>query len=409
MRIALLNNRALRATLHELGIARGRLIQAGLPPNPRLEAEVLPERNTEIELTVEYDLTSALLAPVRSHAAKAELEAERKRAAATVIETGFAARAAFYALQSAEQRLAIAQRALDAWAAGRDAARALLEAGNVPELDARTQEAAYVRTRVSVAQLELEVASRREALNRLLGLHGEDTKWTTRGRLPPAPARPGVPEELEARAIEASLELGETQHRLEGVSRRIGLTRAEGWMPDLSVDVHTLYGNPEARPGEPAEGPWRVGGGVSLTLPLFNRRQGTLVAQRAELAALSERFVGAAIDLRSAAREARNQLLSAHARVRRYEDEILPPQRRVTEQTLLQYNAMQIGIFPLLSARREELDVELAFVETLREYWTAAAAMDALLAGRRVGGVGGGTAASAVGSMAGAGAGEGGH
>src|SRR5512134_2660922 len=34
VRLALLNNRELRATLREMGIARGRLIQAGLLPNP---------------------------------------------------------------------------------------------------------------------------------------------------------------------------------------------------------------------------------------------------------------------------------------------------------------------------------------------------------------------------------------
>lgn len=79
----------------------------------------------------------------------------------------------------------------------------------------------------------------------------------------------------------------------------------------------------------------------------------------------------------------------------------------MTEQTLPQYNAMQIGIFQLLQARREELDVELAYVETLREYWTAAAAVDALLQGRRVSDVA--SSSIAVGTTAGAGAGEGGH
>jgi outer membrane protein TolC len=45
---------------------------------------------------------------------------------------------------------------------------------------------------------------------------------------------------------------------------------------------------------------------------------------------------------------------------------------------------MQLGVFQLLQARREQLDVELAYVETLREYWSAAAALDTLLAGHRV-------------------------
>src|SRR6187399_3276069 len=175
VRVALLNNRELRATLREMGIARGRLIQAGLLPNPVVEAELLPERNTQLELRAEYDITSAILAPFRARAAEPELEAARYRAAAAVVELGFRVRTAFYRLQSAEQRLGIAQRGLDAYAAGRDAARAMLEAGNVPELDAASQEIAYERARITVAQLELEVATERERVQRLLGTHGTDT------------------------------------------------------------------------------------------------------------------------------------------------------------------------------------------------------------------------------------------
>jgi outer membrane protein TolC len=57
---------------------------------------------------------------------------------------------------------------------------------------------------------------------------------------------------------------------------------------------------------------------------------------------------------------------------------------------------MQIGVFQLLSARREALDVELAELETLREYWTAVAALQALLTGVQVDGS---AATGAVGSV----------
>lgn len=56
--------------------------------------------------------------------------------------------------------------------------------------------------------------------------------------------------------------------------------------------------------------------------------------------------------MRSHARELRNRLLSAHARVRSYESTLVPAQRTVMEQTLLQYNAMQLSVFELLAARR---------------------------------------------------------
>lgn len=380
VRVALLNNRELRALLRELGIARGRLVQAGLLPNPNVEFEVEAEEERTLQLGLEWDITSAILAPMRSRAERPALEAARHRAAAQVVETGFSVRASFYALQAAEQRLAIAQQVLDSLAAGRDMARALFDAGNTREFELASHEAAFERARIVTTQLELEVIQARERVQRLLGLHGEDTAWTIAASLPDAPADAPSTERLETRALEASLELREARHRLEGLARRSDVTRLAGWLPDVSVGVRAARAH--AEPGGERE--VLVGGGVTMSLPLFDRRQGTAAAIDAELGALGERYFGMAIDVRSAAREVASRVESAHARARRYAEVLVPSQRRVTEQTVLHYNAMQLGIFQLLQVRRDQLDVELAYAETLREYWTAAAELEALLAGRRV-------------------------
>ena len=384
VRVALLNNRALRAELRELGVARGRLIQARQVANPVFEVESLPERNTAVEMRVEYDLTSLVLAPLRARAAAADLAAERFDAAGAVIQLGYDVRLAFHALQSAMQRLAIAQRALDAFAASRDAAAALLEAGSVSALDASSQIAAYEKARVTVAQLELAVADRREALQRLLGTHGEDTAWTIRADLPPVPDAVPDSDRPESRALKASHDLAAMKNRLEAIARRTKLSRTEGWLPDVEVDLHTLYGDPEAAPGMRPRGQWGVGGGVSLSVPIFDRKRGTIRAHEAEFDALMERYHGLAIELRSTARELHNRVVSAHARARQFQNVILPAQRRVVEETQLQHNAMQLGIFQLVQARRDQLEVELAHVETVREFWDANAAREALFAGRRV-------------------------
>jgi outer membrane protein TolC len=389
VRVALLNNRELRARLREVGIARGRLIQAGLLPNPRAEAELLPERNTQVELRLEYDLTLAVLAPMRGHAAAPELEAARFRAAAAVVELGYRVRVAFYGLQAALSRLSLGHQLLDAAAASKDAAQALFDAGNAQELGLASTDVAYQKARVLVAQLELDVATERERLARLLGTHGADPEWSVVLPLGEVAREPDVPERVELRALEASLELSEAKQRLEGLARRTGVNRTAGWLPDIAVDVHVLEGEPQNEPpGADHDGP-RLGAGVSLTIPLFDRKQGDGVALEAEFDALLERYYGMAVDVRSAAREAASRVRSFHARARQYQDVIVPAQKRVTEQTLLQYNAMQIGVFELLGARREEIDVELAHVETLREYWSAVAGLEALLAGRRVAGDGG--------------------
>ena len=383
VRVALLNNRELRATLRELGVARGHLMQAGMLPNPVVEVEVMPERNSRLELRVEWDITSAVLAPRRARAMEPELAAARYRVAGAVVDLGYRVRVAFYAVLAAQQSLEVAQRMLDAYAAGRDAARAIFEAGNSAELDLASQEVAYERARITVAQLELDVATAREGLQRLLGAHGEDTAWNVTGQLEDVPSSVTLPDELETNALRASLELQATRERLESLARRTGVTRMEGWLPDVAVDLHALNGNPEDGALGGSRG-WRFGGGVSVGVPLFDQRRGTTRALEAEFDALMERYYGMAVDLRSAAREARNRVVSAHARAQQYQAVILPAQARVTQQTLLQYNAMQVGISQLLQARREELDAQLALVATRREYWSAAAELEALLAGQRV-------------------------
>jgi cobalt-zinc-cadmium efflux system outer membrane protein len=382
VRIAVLNNRELRAQLRDMGVERGQLMQAGVVANPLVEVEFLPERNSSVALRIEYEITSLILAPVRAKAAANELESARYRAAGAIVQTGFQVRAAFYALQSAQMRLQIAKRSLDAFAASRDAAEALLKAGNLRELDASSHVLAHERAQVTMNKLELEVANAFEHVHRLLSLDGTHTRWTVASPLPLAPTSLLIVDKLETTALDASLEMNEIRQRLEGLARQAGYTALSGWIPTIDVDVHALVGDPEAV--NPSAAPVRLGVGVAVRLPIFDQQRGTKRVIEAQRDALLERYHGLAINLRSHIRETRNNLGSAHSRSLQYQQTLLPTQAKVFEHTLRQYNAMQLGVFQLLQARREQLDVELEHVETLAEYWTARAAMEALLAGKFV-------------------------
>ncbi len=385
VRIAILQNRELRAVLRDVGVARGRVLQAGLLPNPLVEAEFVPERDSLLALRVEYDLKGAVLAPLRAQAFAPELEVARYRAAQGVIELGYQVRAAVYRVQSTTQRLQIAQRVLDGFAAARDATEAMHAAGNVANLERASREAAYQKARVVVAELELEAANEREDLHQRLGVFGAQTNWTLASGLPEAPKTLALPDALEAAVLRANLAMHETRHELEGLARKAGVARIDGLLPDLSVDAHALL--TDTQDGTAGGNPrgWRFGAGVTMGLPVFNRNQGTSLSLEAQFDAGLERYLGAAVELRSEARKARARVVSAHARARQYQEVIVPAQRVVTDETLLQYNAMQVGIYQVLAARREALEVDLAEVEMRREYWTARALLDALLAGARPG------------------------
>lgn len=394
--IGLARNRALRADLRELGVARGALLTASLLPNPEAEIELRAPQDraqpVQVDLRLEVALTHALLTPMRVEAARSDLESARYRVAGRVLETTYEIRRTFYAARAAEERWQIAMRSLDALAASRDAAEMLGAAGNVRELDVATRVAAYEEARLDAAAIELERATTREALVRATGLFGDETAFTIALDAEPLPALEDAAQ-LESRAIASSLELAALRTRASAIGARLDLARLEGWLPEARVDVHAEQDGTS----------WEVGGGVAFSLPLFDHREGIAMAHQAELDGLIERYEGTAIDVRSAVREARARLEASHGRVRHYDEVVLPAWARVVEQTRLQYDAMQIGIFEVVAALRARLGAELGAASARADYLTASAAMDALLAGRRVSG-----AASAPGPSMDA-APEGGH
>jgi cobalt-zinc-cadmium efflux system outer membrane protein len=377
--IAFRNNRHLRASLRDLGVARGWLAQAATLPNPVFEFDLRYQTDRtqplQGDLRLEFGLTRAILTTQRAGVARAELETAQARVAGTALNLGFEVRAAFYGVQASEERLAAANMALDAFAASRDAARALHQAGNITTLDLSMQEAAYETARITVAEIELERLDRREHLQRLLGLHGDATEWTLAGALPATPEALSLETMTETRALQASLDLAAQRANLEALARRVGLSRSEGWLPDITVDAH----------GQQDGFTYEIGGGARLTLPVFDQRRGATAAYGAQFDAALERYYASAVDLRSALRETRNRLRSAHARARQYDAVIVPARERVLRETLLQYNGMQVSVFQLLQARRELLDATLARAEIRREFWTAASVSDALFAGRQIG------------------------
>jgi outer membrane protein, heavy metal efflux system len=65
-----------------------------------------------------------------------------------------------------------------------------------------------------------------------------------------------------------------------------------------------------------------------------------------------------------------------------YKDVLLPLRQQLVDETQLQFNAMNVGVFQLLQAKRDQIETARVYVDVLRDYWTARARVDQLLAGR---------------------------
>ncbi|WP_342377353.1 TolC family protein [Myxococcus stipitatus] len=378
VRIALLNNRDLRAAMHELGIATGNLVQASLPPIPELELELSKpggEHELQVGVGVEYSLSDLLLLPQRRGVALAERASERARTAGEVLSLAYRTRLAFYDVQARRQQLELRNLALRNAQARYATAAELEKVGNLRALDLATERSAVESARLAVAEAENGVQDSREALNVLLGVFGAGTQWTVDSLLGDPSDALSKQDGLEARAIESSLDLSALRGRMEAAELRRKLAATEGFLPDVSGGVS----------GEREDDRWQMGAHIKVGVPLFDRKRGERISALSSRESLKARYEATATSIRASLRQTRFRVESTASRAKHVRDVLLPATRKALEETVLQYNAMQLGVFDLLRAQDNVTNAASTYVDTLLEHHRARAALEQLLAGRHEG------------------------
>ena len=372
--IALLNNHGVRAEIEELGIAEARRVQARRLPNPTVEGAIRfdGEGRPELEVGAMIDITDLLLLASRSGAASVEVEAAKLSAIGSMLDLSYDTRRAFYAFQAAAELLELRRTVLDAFDASADLATRLREAGNITELDLANQHSLFEEARFEFQEAEVGLTAARERLNALMGLWGGETEWRSEPRLPDIPAQEFEISKLESLAIDRSLDLAIAKHRFSAAAKRANVARAQGLLPELKAGVSAER-----------DEQWGVGPAVEIEVPLFYQGQGEVGVAKAEMRQQQERFADIAVNLRASARNAASRLAAKREAVLYYKTVVLPLKQRVVEQTQLEYNAMLVGLFQLLQAKRDQVRTATAYVDQHREYWIARTNVEQLLAGRR--------------------------
>lgn len=376
VQIALLNNRSLQAQLEDLGIARAVLLQGMRPSNPQFHGSLkFGEDERDLDITLVQSITDVVYAFSRASIARADLEATKLSLSQSVLAFSFATKREFYRYQAAEQILEMRRTIAESALAGYTLAKQMHEAGNMNDLDRDIERGLYEDARVQFARAEQALVEAREDLNKRMGLVGDRTTWTAVARLPD-PSEAAIDDAgVEAEVVEKNFELAAIRHRLSAANGRIGLARAQGLFPNIGVGVAV-----EGEIGRDAP-PLPVGPVVEVTLPLWDQGQGEIARRAAEQRRLEAQYVARAVDLRADARAVRTRAESLRQQADYLARVILPLRARILEKTQLMANAMQIGLFQLLMAKRDQIEAGRSYVETLARYWTARAELDLLLQG----------------------------
>ena len=395
VQVALLNNRRLQATYEDLGVAQAQLVQAGLLSNPVFGGRALWALEEggapDLGFNVAFEFLDVFYLPLRKRVARSAYAETRYRVAGAVLDLAARTRSAYVEAQAAAARLAMQTQVVENAEAGYTASALLREAGNVPAVDVLAEQALYEQARLDLLVAEGGAAEARERLVRMMGLSGPRAALALPGALPPVPAESPVPfvqaaadrpaplvapavdlAALERAAVESSLDLAAARQAVETAALRAGVADWEALLPEFEVGGEV----------EREEGEWEAGPEVEVVLPLFDQGQARRAAARAELRRARALYAATAVDVRSAARVVAQRLATARRAGLHYQTTVLPLRAEVAAQTLLQYNAMQTGVFGVLQAQQAEAAAARQYFDVLAAYWEARADLDLLLAGR---------------------------
>jgi cobalt-zinc-cadmium efflux system outer membrane protein len=251
-------------------------------------------------------------------------------------------------------------------------ARRLHEAGNITDLNLLRERALVEEAKLQLAAAEIASRQSRAQLNTLMGLWGSDTAWTVSRRLADIPEQPVPMEGVETQAISQSLDLASARQRIIVAGEQLGFHKATALVPELSLGALA----------EREEGAWKVGPTFGFSLPVFDQGQGRIGRAIAELRGTQQVYYALAVQIRSTVRTARDRVQGAQVRALYYRDIVLPLRERLVNETQLQYNAMQVGVFALLRSREQQIQAAVAYIETLLDYWLTRTELGLLLSGR---------------------------
>src|SRR5213080_2056249 len=371
VQIALLNNHTLQATYEELGIAQADLVEAGLLRNPIFTFERrFPGQAAEIDLLKEF--IDIVLLPLRKRIAAAQFEAAKLRVGHEILKTAAEVCAAFYEHQGDQQLGDLRKTVAEATERSAETALKMKEAGNLRNLDLANEQATHAQAKIELAKAQSEAVQSREKLSKLMGAFGAQTNWTVASRLPELSGGEVSTSQLESRAIQQRLDLAAARQEFIAQARSLGIARAAAILQGAEFGGHYE---------REISGEYAVGPSVNVPIPIFNQGQAAVARSSAKLRQSEQRYLALAADIRSDVRAARDKMLLSRRQVEYFKSTALPTRTRVTEESQLEYNAMQIGPFQLLQAKQEEVKTGAESVEVLRDYWVARAELEKAVGG----------------------------
>ncbi|SFS20510.1 Outer membrane efflux protein [Granulicella pectinivorans] len=350
--------------------AAARALQAGLYPNPSVgyQGEQIRggtygggEQGGYVEQEIVMGGKLGLRRDVYRQQGKADaigVEEQRARVKNDVTRAFYAALVAQAVVEVRKQMAGVAL----------DAVETVHQLANVGQADAPD----ILQTEVEAEQAKVDfVAAQRRYLEEfavLAAVSGRQDLGVSRvaGDLEALP-------EMDAEKMAASI--GDSNPMVKRLEQQVGVSEAQ-----LRAAQREVIPNVVVRAGEQynfehvTDFPARAAGpqsfaSASVTLPVWNRNQGSVAANEAEVERARQEVVRARLALRQKAEPVAQAYLAARFAADRYKTEMLPRAQRAYELYKVKYDAMALPYPQVLHSQLNLLQMQIGYLTTLGDAW----------------------------------------
>ena len=386
VRIAMLNNPGLHASMAALGISDADRVRAGTLPNPHFSIGRFVEGSkVEIERGLGFNIIGLIALPWRAQWQSKQHETAKLQAAQDVIKLASETRKAWTMAVAAGQTAQYMADAKLAAEAGGELARRMARVGNWSKLQQAREQVFLADAAAQLARSQQAAFSEREKLIRLMGLWGQQTEFKLVERLPDLPKAAQEIENVETRALRDRLDVRSATTESGYLANSLGLVKASGFINalDAKYSRNTTFDNASGDK-ETLRG-WEL----ELPIPIFDWGGANNARAQASYMQSVARVRETAIKARSEAREAYHGYRTAYDLAVHYRDEVVPVRKFISDETLLRYNGMLTGVFDLLADMRMQIMAVNGAIEAQRDFWLADADLQTTLTGTSPGGLSG--------------------
>jgi outer membrane protein TolC len=385
VQIALLNNRGLQAAYNDLGISEAEMVEASLPPAPTLAfSRLVGSGGFEIERQIIQNVLALITLPRCREIAEVRFRQAQARAVEATLRVSAEAARAYHRAVASNEPVAFLQEARTSAETVSELAKRLGETGAMTKLNQAREHVFYAEISGQLATARLRQRLERERLTRTLGVWGAEAAFRLPGKLAALPPRPMTWASIESEAVRRRVDLVVARMEIDILAKELGLTRKTRFINALEVaGISMAEKDVKAAPGGGIEVDKikRTGFDLDVQIPIYDFGEARVrLAEETYMRAVN-RLMERAVNARSEAREAYQAYRGAYDIARHYDREVLPLRKIISEETLLNYNAMIRDLFALLADARARVLANVQAIEARRDFWLASVDLHAAIVG----------------------------